>query len=972
MSEQYKLIKATHYNDIQSKIANVLGTGSNDYGYGQTVLSSQISPGAKISVNQWSNLRTDILKARIHQTGSATLKTPRNTTVITDEDRLLYTNILSEDDRNTYLTMANACETDRYVIPPLSQVSQDVLVTGTKNVSWNSTMTHTVTITFTNDSEMRYFFNSGSCIDISASRSNGSSTTKNTSWTSLLSDIGTIRIAKYNSYQVVGANSVLTSVIGASDLTTSESLIYTKSPSTGFTSNSYNIRAKLSTSSSATIILTISFIDADGTEISDVNVDGTLISIVKAYRASGDYVSVSAPSATGEFSGGEVVPVYAIGINSTSVNEGSSFNITISGQAVPPSVTTYYLTTLTTAGVVNADDFNTGDYFNGNITVSLTTSANLDKNFIYTDTSILRADLRSEGIEKFKLQLRTGSASGTVIATSPEITVNDTSITSESFSISANVTSVNEGGTVTFTIYGNAVTSSSTTYYLTTSGTATSPDFTSGFYNNNPITVALTADTYGDQYFTKVISAVLSADQASEGSENFKLQLRDTLNGNVLADSASITVNDTSVTIATVTVPSTVYVLNDFSYSISGGVANDTWYVTTTAPNKPRFPASGTLSLNSSGAYSNTGSFYPDVGTFDLVFHFGNGTEVTKTISVVYSSITITGTGRGTIGQPYSWTVANGPISGTYTVSSSTGYASGPYPFDANGGSTETLTPTGSPGTYTFTLTASDGRTATHVVTYAIPPYSYTWTSNSTWTVPAYVTTLNISVTGGGGGGGGSDSYSGLAGKGGNVVSGTGYAVTPGQVISIVVGAGGSGGGSGRGPDSGRAAGGSSSIGNGGIGGTAGHDGGSGAGGGGGGASGIYVGSSIVVAAAGGGGGGGGGINYSVPANGGGGASIGTTGGTGSELINGPKGKGDDGGGGGGGGGGYPLGGNGGGVIRNGYLTAGTSGNGSDTYGASGLNGGNLVPSGFSTSSGSNGGTTASAGGGGSVTISYP
>jgi hypothetical protein len=980
MSEQYKLIKSIHYNDIQSKISNVLGVGSNDYGYGQTVLSSQISLGAKISSNQWSNLRTDILKAKIHQTGATETEVLTNPTVDT---------IITDADRQSYLDMATSCETNRYIIPPLNQATQDILVTGTNLTSWNSTLTHTVTITFTNAAEMRYFFNSGSCIDISASRTNGSTTAKNTSWTSLLSAVGTIRIGMYNSYQITGSTPVLTSVIGASELTTTDSLIFTKSPSEGLTSNSYNIRAKISTTSSTTIILTISFIDADGTGTSDINVDGTLVSLVKTYRASGNYVTVAGPSATGTFSGGEVVSVYAIGINSTNVNEGSSFDITISGQAVPPLETTYYLTTLTTTGTVDSTDFGTGDYFNSTpITVSLITSENLDKNFIYADTSIVRADLRSEGVEKFKLELRRGSSTGTLVATSPEITVNDTSITSESFSISADKSSVDEGGIVTFTISGNAVLSSNTTYYLTTSGTVISADFTNGYYNNNPIIVSLVTDTYGDKYFTKIITATLSLDQLSEGSENFKLQLRATSNGSAIAESDSITVNDTSITIPVVTVPTTTYVLDFTAFSISDGVANNGWYMEfwkDTAPtNKGRYPVSAgaKLYLNSSGGYSSTTgygdiSFYPKSGAHTLKFIFDNGTTVTKNVTVNYKDITITGENTGVVGTTQSVLVANGPINGTYYVTDQYNNTTATLTLDQYGSHTNTFIPT-TPGEFIYTFHFSDSRTATKTITYSVTPYSHTWTNDDNWTVPEYVYAINVTVNGAGGGGGGNDNYTGLAGRGGNVVSGTGYPVNPGDIISIIIGAGGNHGVSDV-RDTGSAPGGYSSLGSGGSSGNGGADNDSGSGGGGGGASGISVNGIVVIVAGGGGGGGGAGGNYSTPQYGGGYSGIGSTGGGGVRLLGGPKGKGDDGGGGGGGGGGYfdgtnVGGGQGGGVIRNGYLTNGTSGNGSDTYGAYGLNGLNLVPSNFSatTAGAGNGGDSLTTGGNGSVTISYP
>lgn len=70
---QFNKIEWSDYNAIQSKIAPVLGataTASTTTGYGQSVASSQVSQYAKITNTQWANLRTDILRARQHQTGT--------------------------------------------------------------------------------------------------------------------------------------------------------------------------------------------------------------------------------------------------------------------------------------------------------------------------------------------------------------------------------------------------------------------------------------------------------------------------------------------------------------------------------------------------------------------------------------------------------------------------------------------------------------------------------------------------------------------------------------------------------------------------------------------------------------------------------------------------------------------------------------------------------------------------------------
>ena len=245
-------------------------------------------------------------------------------------------------------------------------------------------------------------------------------------------------------------------------------------------------------------------------------------------------------------------------------------------------------------------------------------------------------------------------------------------------------------------------------------------------------------------------------------------------------------------------------------------------------------------------------------------------------------------------------------------------------------------------------------------VSQAVGPQTTTYNSvgTNTFTVPAGVTSIQLTVIGGGGGGGGADSSPGSAGRAGARVSGT-LAVSPGQILTISVGSGGGGGTSDQGSAPG-GVGGTNNLGySGGSGSAAGPTPISGGGGGGGAASAVLVNGSPTVVAAGGGGGGGGGNG--VPGQGvsPGGTSGGIAGSAGQT-------KSGDGGGAGGGGGGYPQGGRGGNV------------GGGDVGGFSGADGQSLVPAGFSLGQGGGGGLPAirgsrasSGGGGGSVTLSY-
>jgi hypothetical protein len=115
---------------------------------------------------------------------------------------------------------------------------------------------------------------------------------------------------------------------------------------------------------------------------------------------------------------------------------------------------------------------------------------------------------------------------------------------------------------------------------------------------------------------------------------------------------------------------------------------------------------------------------------------------------------------------------------------------------------------TDGPATMTITLVGKGASTTCAVADTSVTPYesfSQTYTISAegpgNWTVPAYVTSLSVSVTGGGGGGGANHTncsvktHRGGNGGGGGVASDT-LSVSAGQVISYRVGSGGAGGGS--------------------------------------------------------------------------------------------------------------------------------------------------------------------------------
>lgn len=183
-------IRTVDYNNIQNVVAKVLGassTGSEcNFGYGQILLSSQVDTLSRVTVNEYSNLQYDIINAYVHQNGS----TPTLPEAV--EGNKVKFNSTTEP-VSYWQTIANNLSTNRLVQPPLSQRQTVNKGTQSRNFSWSSLARCVVTVSFSSSAAARHFFNSGGEIRFTSSRSGGTSSSQNTSWTNLLNGAGTRR-----------------------------------------------------------------------------------------------------------------------------------------------------------------------------------------------------------------------------------------------------------------------------------------------------------------------------------------------------------------------------------------------------------------------------------------------------------------------------------------------------------------------------------------------------------------------------------------------------------------------------------------------------------------------------------------------------------------------------------------------------------------------------------------------------------
>jgi hypothetical protein len=290
--ESPQRIAATDYNAIRNKISEILGTGTGQKGYGQTIASSAVFAGNNITKNQWDLLQYDLVNALVHQDGVL----PAIVTLAAN-DVVGY----SAGNANTnYDTLAETSITNRFnigagqsiVISPSlidSGTSLPTVVLGTQSRTgaWATQSQCTMTVTFASVNTARYFFNSGSKIRFTSSRTGGTTSPQNNAWTNLLStSIGTVNF---------GAKTP--SAVNFYTLTTSYQQIYQLSSSTPYSANYYAIEALCNCTdptntngTASTVTFRITWRDDytdPGAPAPGDSVDGTLNISIEELRASG-------------------------------------------------------------------------------------------------------------------------------------------------------------------------------------------------------------------------------------------------------------------------------------------------------------------------------------------------------------------------------------------------------------------------------------------------------------------------------------------------------------------------------------------------------------------------------------------------------------------------------------------------------------------------------------------------------------
>lgn len=290
------VVTASRYNAIQTKVANVLGTGSGDKGYGTSVTSAQVGAGDTINATHIANLYTDINKCILHQTASATTAIVSPVT----GDTVVETDGTTKKGWAQYESTATTAETNRLTWAA-GNFTTATEITENRTTAWGSSVDSintTFTVSYASADLKRNFFNAGGEVRLALSLASGTGS-KGTSWASLFSGAGTV---KFGRTATTCTGSGTTTSIGNVDMTGSAQTIFSKDVGSGvYGENDFTMTARDSSSTVLEFVVTCNEDDAGdqtGTGAAvDEDVGGTTtLTVTSYYPNNGSAVSHSRPT----------------------------------------------------------------------------------------------------------------------------------------------------------------------------------------------------------------------------------------------------------------------------------------------------------------------------------------------------------------------------------------------------------------------------------------------------------------------------------------------------------------------------------------------------------------------------------------------------------------------------------------------------------------------------------------------------
>ena len=200
--QQYGQIQVADYNNLVNTLNAVWGSGSGNYGYGQTSLPT-MNVGDQVGATEWAALVNRISSIASHQNSSITSVTAPAT-----GDPIKFISAVN----NNLTTITNN---------RLNASAQATSVTTSKatTTTWTDKVTFTTNVTFTSAAAARYFFNAGGQLAITCSHGSSGSTGIDKVFYDLCNSFGTVTLSA-GSVNIAGTGFTGTTKTGGSGTAT--------------------------------------------------------------------------------------------------------------------------------------------------------------------------------------------------------------------------------------------------------------------------------------------------------------------------------------------------------------------------------------------------------------------------------------------------------------------------------------------------------------------------------------------------------------------------------------------------------------------------------------------------------------------------------------------------------------------------------------------------------------------------------
>ena len=237
---------------------HIAGTGSGEYGLGQTELATVTGGATTITATQWNSLLTGIDNIANHTNVSVTARTQ-----VEAGDTIAVKSAVATD-LAALATAVAAGSTSA------TALGTNAVGTSTNSGTWNSTSTIERSVTFASADKMRHFFNAGGKIRIDPTCVTGIDGDKDTVFNDLTTtatgnlDIGSQASTRSGSGETLTTNGLAN---GFHDLGTGyTTILKLTSDNSGYTSNTVEYSAKLNAAVGSATVITIKMVSTDAAD----------------------------------------------------------------------------------------------------------------------------------------------------------------------------------------------------------------------------------------------------------------------------------------------------------------------------------------------------------------------------------------------------------------------------------------------------------------------------------------------------------------------------------------------------------------------------------------------------------------------------------------------------------------------------------------------------------------------------------